>query len=274
MAKTPRPLSSSQLDRTSVVPLYYQLQEILKEQIESGRWRPGDALPTEMELTRRFGISRVCVRQALAILEDDREIVRVQGRGTFVAARKMGYLPISLIRLFVEPPVADLSVRVLDRRIGGVEPSVSGALATDPDEVIRITCLWLAGDRPFAIGQSFFPLPWAEWLNNPKLTTLPYHDAPVGDLALGEANLSIETTQCGQFEADLLGIPSRSTFLLTLALQHGNVAGQRRAIEYTRLGYRGDVIQLRLTLGSTLARDVVHGLIAVNNALAQDRSER
>jgi GntR family transcriptional regulator len=220
-----------------------------------------------MELTRRFGVSRVCVRQALAILEDDREILRVQGRGTFVAARKMGYLPISLIRLFVGPPVADLSVRVLDRRIGGVEPSVSGALETDADQVIRITGLWLAGERPFAIGQSFLPLPWAEWLNDQMLTNLPHSDAPVGDLALGEVDLSIETTQCGQFEADLLGIPSRSMLLLTLALQRGNVAGRPGAIEYTRLGYRGDVIQLRLSLSPRPAHEVVQGLIAMHNAL-------
>ena len=157
-------------------------------------------------------------------------------------------------------------MRVLDRRIGGVEPSVSGALATDPSEVIRITCLWFAGDRPFAIGQSFFPLPWAEWLNNPKLTTLPYDGAPVRDLVLGEADLSIETTQCGQFEADLLGIPGRSTLILTLALQHGNLAGEPRPIEYTRLGYRGDVIQLKLNLYASAADEVIHGLTAMKNA--------
>ena len=69
------------LDRSSFVPLYYQLQEVLKEQIESGVWGTGEALPSEPELARRFGVSRVVVRQALAILEDDRQIVRVKGRG-------------------------------------------------------------------------------------------------------------------------------------------------------------------------------------------------
>src|SRR5918994_6822716 len=77
------------LDRSSFVPLYYQLQELLKEQIESGGWKPGDRLPSEPELARRYAVSRVVVRQALAILQDDGQIVRIQGRGTFVAEPKL-----------------------------------------------------------------------------------------------------------------------------------------------------------------------------------------
>ena len=44
-----------------------------------------------------------CTRQALAILEDDREIVRVQGRGTFVASRKLTYRPTGLAGLVTGP---------------------------------------------------------------------------------------------------------------------------------------------------------------------------
>src|SRR6187200_1751843 len=94
---------SARLDRTSFVPLYYQLQEVLKEQIESGVWAPGEALPSEPELARRFGISRVVVRQALAILQDDRQIVRVKGRGTFVAQPKLDARAGGLSRLLLAP---------------------------------------------------------------------------------------------------------------------------------------------------------------------------
>ncbi|MBO0874323.1 MAG: GntR family transcriptional regulator, partial [Pseudonocardia sp.] len=60
--------------------MYYQLQETLKEQIESGVWAPGDMIPSEPELARRYSVSRAVVRQALAILEDDHQLVRVRGR--------------------------------------------------------------------------------------------------------------------------------------------------------------------------------------------------
>ena len=88
-----------QLDRTSFVPMYYQLQEVMKEHIESGAWPPGGLLPSEPELARTFGVSRAVVRQALAILEDDHQIVRIRGRGTFVAHPKMVHRAGGLARL-------------------------------------------------------------------------------------------------------------------------------------------------------------------------------
>ena len=80
---------SDHLDRDSVVPLYFQLQEILKEKIEIGLWSAGEALPPEADLCATYGVSRTVVRQALAILEQDRQIIRVRGSGTFVATPKV-----------------------------------------------------------------------------------------------------------------------------------------------------------------------------------------
>jgi DNA-binding GntR family transcriptional regulator len=57
----------------------------LKEQIVSGRLCPGDRLPSEAELTRRFGVSRVVIRRALLILHEQGLIVRIKGKGTFVS---------------------------------------------------------------------------------------------------------------------------------------------------------------------------------------------
>jgi hypothetical protein len=59
------------IDRSSPVPYYYQLQEILKEEIERGRWGPGDMLPSEAEICALFGISRTAIRKALDVLESD-----------------------------------------------------------------------------------------------------------------------------------------------------------------------------------------------------------
>ena len=71
--------------RTKGIPLYYQLMRSLKEDILSGRFAAEDQLPSEAELTRIFKVSRVVVRQALQILEDEGLIVRIKGKGTFVA---------------------------------------------------------------------------------------------------------------------------------------------------------------------------------------------
>ncbi|OGP49593.1 MAG: hypothetical protein A2Y79_00065 [Deltaproteobacteria bacterium RBG_13_43_22] len=69
------------------VPLYYQLEKVLRKRILSGKLKPDQAVPTEKELCREFGVSRITVRQALLSLESDNLIRREQGRGTFVSFR-------------------------------------------------------------------------------------------------------------------------------------------------------------------------------------------
>lgn len=77
--------TNEMIDRNSPVPLYYQLKQHLKRRMEGGDLRPGDRLPTEMELCDEFGISRAPVRQALTELVREGLIYRRAGQGSFVA---------------------------------------------------------------------------------------------------------------------------------------------------------------------------------------------
>ena len=67
------------------LPFYQQLYAILRDEIISGRWKPGDMLPSETELIEQFEVSRITVRQALELLVEEGLIYRRRGRGTFVA---------------------------------------------------------------------------------------------------------------------------------------------------------------------------------------------
>lgn len=73
------------IDRNSPVPIYYQLKLYFKRQIENGELKPGDRLPTEMELCEQFDISRAPVRQAMTELAREGVIYRRPGQGTFVS---------------------------------------------------------------------------------------------------------------------------------------------------------------------------------------------
>ncbi len=70
------------------VPLYSQLASILREQLLSGRLATGDRIPTEAELGAEYSVSRITVRQALAVLEQEGFLRREVGRGTFVKDRR------------------------------------------------------------------------------------------------------------------------------------------------------------------------------------------
>jgi len=79
---------------TRKIPLYYQLENILREKIRSGVFSAGARLPTEAELIRLYGVGRITVRQALAALAKDGLIERKRRRGTFVTERKAGRRPL------------------------------------------------------------------------------------------------------------------------------------------------------------------------------------
>lgn len=65
------------------VPRYYKVYAVLQRRIREGEWAAGAPMPTEEEFARAFRVSRVTVRKALAMLQDERLVTREQGRGTF-----------------------------------------------------------------------------------------------------------------------------------------------------------------------------------------------
>ena len=67
------------------MPLYYQIMSMIKRGVFNGTLKPDDLLPTEEQFCKRFDVSRTTVRQAFAALVKEGVVVRVQGKGTFVA---------------------------------------------------------------------------------------------------------------------------------------------------------------------------------------------
>ncbi len=243
------PVEASQLDRTSFVPLYYQLQEVLKEYIESGGWTTGDALPSEPELARHFGISRVVVRQALAILEDDRQIVRIRGRGTFVAPPKRNSRACGLSRLLGSMGGSDGSILVLDICTPSVERSIRERIgAAEDEEILRVTTLLSLDRTPLAISYSFFRREEVSWLEQTLHVGRQVPQVMLAEhgVALERSQVSIETTQCGQFEADRFGIPHRTPVFLVLCTEYRETSTGPRPFEVARVEYRGDIVRLRL----------------------------
>jgi GntR family transcriptional regulator len=77
-------LGSGTIDRTSEIPYYLQLSQLLAQAIDTGAFRPGDRLPGETELCNDFGLARSTVRETLRHLSDEGRIKLVARRGAFV----------------------------------------------------------------------------------------------------------------------------------------------------------------------------------------------
>ena len=71
--------------RKKAIPLYYQLETILRKKISAGDFQPETPLPSEDALAAEYEVSRITVRQALSSLEQDGIVVRQRGKGTFVS---------------------------------------------------------------------------------------------------------------------------------------------------------------------------------------------
>jgi DNA-binding GntR family transcriptional regulator len=79
------------LDRSSFIPLYFQLAQLLRQQITDGFWAAGTEIPSERKLMEQYNLSRNTVRQALDQLYHDGLIVREQGSGTRVTQISHSY---------------------------------------------------------------------------------------------------------------------------------------------------------------------------------------
>jgi GntR family transcriptional regulator len=120
------------LDRSSPVPLYFQLARLLTEEIAKGDWKPGARLPSEPELGDRFSVSRATVRLAIQRLESEGLLRRVRGRGTFVSdSRERSWLLQSAEGFFheeVERLGFDVSSEVLRAEVAPLPHWATNAL--------------------------------------------------------------------------------------------------------------------------------------------------
>jgi GntR family transcriptional regulator len=243
------PSDANRLDRSSFVPLYYQLQEILKQQIESGEWLPGSPLPGEQVLARRFGVSRVVVRQALGILADDRQIERIRGVGTFVADPKLESRAGGLCRLVDQGPDSGVGIRILQAGLAQIEESVRTRLRVDDDHALDLTFSVSVGQKVVAISHSFFPLAGCEWIRDSAIpgTVLP-PSVTLGEITLGRSEISIEGSHCDRFEAAIFGVSPQEPVFLVHCLDFRRRGRSEAPIEFARVIYRSDILQFAFRL--------------------------
>ena len=114
-------------DRRKRVPLHQQLSRALREDIRAGRLRAGDMLPSEPELSRRHGVSRATVRQALGSLAGTGLVQRIPGKGTFVTPPRSGGSPGEPLTLGLV--VTGLSGMFLAEMLDGLRRAASAAQA-------------------------------------------------------------------------------------------------------------------------------------------------
>jgi GntR family transcriptional regulator len=149
------------IDKTIPTPLYYQLIQILKHQIESHNLKPGDVIPTEQELMEKYDISRATVRQAILQLVNDGYLRREKSKGTFVTAPpgKFRFLQgLSGFSTEMNRRGTPHGSKILFKAIVSATDKVAERLAIPPGEqVFYIQRLRIVNDQPFLIDRHYIP---------------------------------------------------------------------------------------------------------------------
>ncbi|MFF6906457.1 GntR family transcriptional regulator [Streptomyces sp. NPDC012389] len=162
-ADQPLPLS---VDRTSPVPLYFQLAQQLEAAVEQGRLAPGTLLGNEIDLAHRLGLSRPTVRQAIQSLVDKGLMVRRRGVGTQVVHSQVRR-PLELSSLYDDLEAAGQrpATKVLRTTMEPATAEIAAALGVaEGTEVHLVERLRYAHDEPMALLRNHLP---------PELLALP-----------------------------------------------------------------------------------------------------
>lgn len=147
------------VDRTSPVPLYYQLARQLETAIEQGLLAPGSLLGNELELAARLGLSRPTVRQAIQSLVDKGLMVRRRGVGTQVVHSRIKR-PLELSSLYDDLEAAGRrpATRVLRNTVEPATADIAAALGVaEGSDVHLVERLRYAYDEPMALLRNHLP---------------------------------------------------------------------------------------------------------------------
>lgn len=140
-------------------PLYQQIKGLLLQGLDRGEWKPGEAIPSELELAARFQVSQGTVRKAIDELAAENLLLRRQGKGTFVATHHEAKVRFRFLRLTPDnaQPVASGS-RILDCRRMRAPADVAALLdLRGGDTVVNLRRVLSFDDSPTILDDIWLP---------------------------------------------------------------------------------------------------------------------
>ena len=229
---------------SSLLPVYYQIKNKIQEWIVSKEYLPGEKLPSENELAKIFNVSRLTVRQAVSILDQEKLVFRKRGEGTFVT--KDAKL-IDSFGLAFSGFMDDLFYQVSKSKIKTAEikriaatKNIQEKLEIDDEFVYQIQRVRILNNLLFAFTVNYIPEVIAKQLNSKDLLKKPFLKILEIDLGyeFGEAFQTIEASFSDQETSEKLEIPTGSPILYVERIMYDK---KKKPIEFVQTSYRGDI---------------------------------
>lgn len=197
-----------------IVPLYHQVEQVIRHRIATREYRSGLQIPSEHELGRELKVSRVTIREALRELVRENLLVKVQGKGTFVSLD----LPKALQPIKYNGFLEDLYQRVLQLEVVSVD--MARAAVTDKvravlhlpatvTEIVQIKRCRHGQGEPFSFTVNYLPVEIGSRVDPAVLKTVPLNTVFERDLKIPvvRAEETVEAAPANPEVAEQLGIP-------------------------------------------------------------------
>lgn len=240
----------NKLQKESPLPLYYQLKEIIKRQIEEGHLQPGDAIPSERELVETYKISRPTVRQAINELVTEGLLFREKGRGTFVSKQKIKQFFLESLTSFSEEMKQkglSFSTKVIGMEVVSNTSMLTSVFGDRYNKFFRIDRLRYVQGEPVVVVTTYVPCSIAPNLDEEDLINQSLYDILQNKygLKISRATRVVEAINSSDEDAALLEIEPLSAIQLirTTGYLEGDIP-----FEYSIARYRGDLSSFTVSL--------------------------
>ena len=233
-------MEAKTIDRSSSVPLYKQIKEILIEELAAARGETGRPFSTEQELVQRFHVSRAPVRQALKELANEGYVYRERAKGTFpvqeAPVRPPG-LELGGLVGFLRDQGLDCTSKILSAvRVLPTE-KLCTILGLEPDdEVLRTSRLILLKEKPLVWTQTYMMVPDGFQPSGRELekvdSVFVLLEREEG-IYISRGDHQIYASGASSMEAEILGIKIGSPVMIIetkLYTRHDRLIGWRRAV--------------------------------------------
>lgn len=233
------PVPTIELVRRSPIPLYYQFAEHLRAAIKSGQLVPGERLPNEIDLAKRFEMSRPTMRQALGELVSEGLLVRQRGVGTVVAPDE--------IRRHVELTSLLEDLQSSGRRVStsvllvalepGPERAVTALGAGRDDPLVHLERVRYADGKPLALMQNWLPARYSDITADQLQHQGLYQLLRERGRRPWAAHQFIGARAAGHREAGYLDVKRGAPLI---SVRRTAYDSESRVLEYAELLYRSD----------------------------------
>jgi GntR family transcriptional regulator len=246
----------SSIDRSSFVPAYLQVADLLRGQIARGEYPPGSRVPSEPELCELYGVARNTARQAISQLTQEGVLRAERGRGTFVNPTQLSSAIFSLDELRRQLDDPATQVQALETRALRASGRVARKLwKADGSRVLSIRRLLTRGDEPLIYHSEYLVWDPTRPLVEAELTVTALRGlfSGIGQTSIKTGELQLHATALTEGEAERLGEPVGT---LAWVIEHTFFDFTDQPVSWGRFVCRSDRMAFKTTVG--IARDRPH----------------